>query len=55
VYQLLARLPSMGQHIPETWVSFEKILTGLVDRGIIYARVEEVSSLEMFSTNLKRM
>jgi hypothetical protein len=32
----------MGQQIPESWVQFEKILTNLVDRGIIYARVEEV-------------
>jgi len=32
----------MGQQIPESWVHFEKILTNLVDRGIIYAKVEEV-------------
>jgi hypothetical protein len=42
VYQLLVSQPTMGQYIPESWVGFEKILTGLVDRGIIYAKVNEV-------------
>ena len=32
----------MGQQIPESWVQFEKIITGLVDKGIIYAKVQEV-------------
>jgi len=42
VYQLLISQPTMGQYIPESWVGFEKILATLVDRGIIYAKVDEV-------------
>ena len=42
VFHLLSRQPTMGQQIPEAWVHFEKIITSLVDRGIIYAKVEEV-------------
>ena len=42
IYQSFMRLPRMGMRIPESWCTFEKSIQTWMDKGIVYATVQEI-------------